>query len=86
MTEDVKNKVLAGAILAGLSGLVIAGGTLAQVKTLEEQQATAQAAQIKIREDIASLKTSVKNIEKSQEKQGEDLEDIDDKLDELLSR
>lgn len=86
MTEDVKNKVLAGAILAGLSGLVIAGGTLAQVKNLEQQQTTAQEAQIKIREDIASLKTSVKNIEKSQSEQKDDLKDIDDKLDELLSR
>lgn len=85
-----QNTVIGGAILAGLSGLVMAGSTMQSVADLEKKSVTASQAQVKIREDISSLKTSVQNIENEQkevrEEYREDQRELNRKLDKLLEK
>ena len=84
------NAVIAAAVIAGGSGLVLTRVNAAELKDIKAQQAAAAEAQIKIREDISSLKKSVEKIE---ERQKEDRDErraaeqkIDQKLDELLRK
>ena len=84
------NAIIAAAVIAGGSGLVLTRVNAAELKDIKEQQAAANAAQIRIREDISSLK---KGVEKIEERQKEDRQERraaeqrhDDKLDELLRK
>ena len=84
------NSIIGAAIVAGGSGLVLGAVTASQVQDLRNKSEAANEAQVKIREDISSLKTSVQNIEKRQEEDREERraaeQRVNDKLDELLRK
>jgi len=89
-TGRVLAAVVAGGVLAGFSGLVIAGTMKADVETLKRVSVNDSEEQSQLTNDVASLKANVANLSKRVDQQRqetrEDLKDLDRKLDRILER
>lgn len=71
-----------GFALAGVSGLVIAGGTMADVETLKQESRT----NADVRAHVAGIKVELRALKDELEQQREDAGKRDGKLDRILER
>jgi len=80
--------VIGGGFLAGFSGLVIAGGMQADVKTLKVNAARREARIQSMVEDVSAIKANVQTLQEDlseqRREQREDVRRVHDKLDVLL--
>lgn len=88
--QKVLASIIAGGVLAGFSGLVIAGSMRADVAALKRQEATNTQAVGELKTAVGSLKTEVKNLKTAsgnqRREQREDMKEIREALRNILQR